>query len=446
MVISQTAYEAFCKVRGLIDGASLYKVPEDNMPALAARVERLNRRALKLGMSPLVLTEHGEEFTQVERSVAERNEYGETDGYRAVKATIRLILVTLQGQCPAVDGWRIAATIQHEDGGNVLRTVPGFERTLPQRYRTADTQCEHCGLDRRRNDTYVLVSESGEWKQVGRNCLADFLRSSDASGLAEWAEILAGLDSEMGSYEESMGGSGQRLYFSALELLTQVACCIRADGWCSRGAARDSFGKVATVDDALCCMDSKWFGKQSATWQEKHTVAAEDRDRAELAIAWAQALSADVTNDYLWNIRTVSTRDLISVREAGLAGSIIAAYNRAMEQETARRYAMAHPSEWFGKVGERAIYVLTVTGERDLESQWGLTTLVMMTDANGNKAKWFCSGRSPLHVGETYTVKATIKSHEEYRGSHDTLLSRVTVYDAQAAKAARMAKRQSVTV
>ena len=193
-------------------------------------------------------------------------------------------------------------------------------------------------------------------------------------------------------------------------------------------------------------MDGKWFSEQSVTWQEKHTATRDDRDRAGLAIAWAQALPADVTNDYLWNIRVVSQRELISGREAGLAGSIIAAYNRAMEQETARRYAMAHPSEWFGVTGERSVMTLTVTGERDLESQWGLTTLVMMTDANGNKAKWFCSGRSPLTVGETYTVKATVKEHQEYKGSHDTLLSRVTVYDAQAAKAARMAKRQSVTV
>ena len=434
--------------RQTIDGTPVYRVPEANMDALQARVGKLNRRALKLGMSPLVLTERGEEFGEIERSIAERNEYGETEGYRTVKQTIRMVLVTLQGTCPVVNGWQMAATIQHEEGGNVLRTVPGFERTLPQRYRTADTACEHCGLDRRRNDTYILVSDAGAWKQVGRNCLADFLRSSDASGLAEMAEILAGLDSEMRAFEESMGGQG-RTYFSALELLTQVACCIRADGWCSRTMAKDSYGKVATVDDALCCMDPKWFAKQSATWQESHTCKPEDTERATAAIEWARALDIDVANDYLWNIRVVSQRELISARESGLAGSIIAAYNRAVEQELKRKYERAHPSEWFGEIGARAVYTLTVTGLRDLESQWGLTTLVMMTDASGNKCKWFCSGSSPLKAGETYTVKATVREHETWTprdatdgaGVKTTVLSRVSVYDAVVESEAKAAKK-----
>lgn len=431
--------------RQTIDGNALYKISEDNLERLRERVGKLNRRTLKLGLSPLVLSEHGEEFTTLERR--EEDEY--TGGYRTVKTVIRLVLVTLAGSCPVVNGWRMAATIQHDEAGNVLRTVPGMEPALPQQYRTATTACEHCGTDRIRKDTYVLRSETGDWKQVGRNCLADFLRSADASGLAEYAEILAGLDSEMCAFESDGGfGSGQRSYFSASELLTQVACCIRADGWCSRGAAKQG-DRVATVDNALMCMDSKWFAKQSATWQGKHTCAPEDTERATAAIEWARTLDVDVANDYLWNIRVVSQRELISYREAGLAGSIIAAYNRAMEREMALRYARAHPSEWFGEIGVRAVFEVTVTGERDIQGDYGLTTLVMMTDGAGNKSKWFCSGASPLDVGTIYTVKATVKAHETWRprdaesdiAIKTTVLSRVAVYDAVAEQAAKDQKK-----
>ncbi len=57
--------------RETVNGAAVYKVPESNIDALQSRVTKLNRRAVKLGMSLLVLAEHGEEFKTVERSISD---------------------------------------------------------------------------------------------------------------------------------------------------------------------------------------------------------------------------------------------------------------------------------------------------------------------------------------------------------------------------------------
>ena len=315
-------------------GNPLYRVPEGNLEALTARVGKMNKRAAKLKMEPLVLTTIGEEFEERTRKE------GDIAGYRVVTYSVRFVIVTLTGTCPRVNGWAMAATIQHEDGGNILRTVPGFETCLPLVYRNCSTGCDHCRTDRRRNDTYVLHSEAGEWKQVGRNCLADFLRTSDASGIAEYAEMLASIDEEMGEFEEeSFGGSSGPEYFTAKRLLTQVACCVRADGWCSRTEAKNSFvPKCATVDSAMALWDQKTWDKLSDADQVRLTPTEADEAKAAAAIAWAQDLPADVGNDYLWNIRVVSHREMLSYRDAGLAGSIIAAYNRFLEQETAKKY------------------------------------------------------------------------------------------------------------
>jgi hypothetical protein len=444
------------KIRALTaEGHPIYRVPEWNMDALMVRVEKMNRRAKKLGMAPLVVALTGEDFE--ERS---RKRGGDTWDSESVgkweKYTIRLVLLTLTGECPRVNGWAMAATIQHDEGGNILRTVPGFEACLPLEYRRIVPRCDHCHTVRQRNDTYVLQSlkqcprcyagsaqwsvdckecnGSGyvpdSWKQVGRNCLSDFLRTSDASGLAEYAEMLAGLDDEMGAFEddgESCGGRG-REYFKALRLLTQVACCVRADGWCSRTEAKNSFvGKCATVDAAMSLWDSKLWDKLSDADREKLTPTAEDAAKAEAAIAWAQALPEDVTVDYLWNIRVVSHRELISYREAGLAGSIIAAYNRHLEQEMKKKYERDTPSEHFGVIGERAYFVLTVMGTREMDGNFGLTTLVSFRDERGSRCKWFCSGSTELEVDKTYTVRASIKEHQIYHERKETLLSRVTV-------------------
>lgn len=421
------------------NGNPIYRVPEGNLEALRARVGKLNKRALKLKMDALVLTEIGEGFEEHTKSVRDDYDPDMDNGFvdytrKPIKYTIRIVLVTLTGTCPRVNGWTMAATIQHEEGGNILRTVPGFETSLPLQYRTNGTICEHCETNRVRKDTYVLQSETNGWKQVGRNCLADFLRSSDASGLAEWAEILACIDEEMHGFEDEGwgGGSGRSgRYFTALSLLTQVACCIRADGWCSRTEAKNSYdNKCATVDSALFCMDSKSFSKQSAKFQEAHTPTEADGERAKAAIEWAQALPADTTSDYMWNIRVISHKEHIGHREAGLGGSIIAAYNRHMEQELARKYERDNPSEFFGTVGKREIFTLTVTGFRDIASDFGSTTLVSFRDASGNIGKWFASNCIGFELAKTYQVKASVKNHEVYKESKQTLLTRCSIYDA----------------
>ena len=79
-----------------------------------------------------------------------------------------------------------------------------------------------------------------------------------------------------------------------------------------------------------------------------------------------------------------------------------------------------------------------------MSNDWGLTTLVMFRDAVGNKAKWFASGSCGFEVDSVVTVKATVKDHEEYRGSRQTTLSRVILAtETEVAKAAKKHSRLS---
>lgn len=440
-----------------------YRIPESNMPNLQARLVKMNRRAAKLGMPPVLLTETGEDFDllrqrdrmfdqldlgylgprweNVERKhgesviEAEARVSALNPNAHCTFSLRRFVLCTVEGSLPRVDGWAMAATIEHDEAGNILRTVPGVEESLPIKYRTASTLCEHCNTDRRRNDTYVLQREGGEWKQVGRNCLADFIRSTDAGAWADAAEMLAGLDAEISSYEEDgwdgMGGSGM-LYFRAVELLTQVAACIRADGFCSRTEAKNSYmPKQSTADHALCFFDSKYVAKLSDKDRERYAVTEADQSRASEAIDWAQNLPTDVSNDYLWNIRVISHRENLTHRDAGLAASIISAYLRHLEQDAKRKYERENSlDEHFGTVGERAVYTLTVIGIREIEGDYGLTTLYRFRDAQGRTATWFASGAGGgFTIDQTVTVKATVKKHEIYNDRKQTMLSRVKEYD-----------------
>ena len=121
------------------------------------------------------------------------------------------------------------------------------------------------------------------------------------------------------------------------------------------------------------------------------------------------------------------------------------AYGKHLESEIARKYEHDHPSEYFGTIGKREVFTLTVVGRREIESDWGGTTLVMFRDAAGNKAKWFASEAGEFQLDRTLTVKATVKAHDEYKGSRQTELSRAAVWDEAfkiASKAAAKAAKK----
>jgi hypothetical protein len=126
-------------------GHLIYRVPETNLGSLLSRIATLNRRAIRLGMTPIAVAEIGEEFA-----------YRHHDG--AVYA-VRFVLLTVTGETPRIAGWAFAATLQHEDTGNIMRTCPGFEMLIPARYRQAERHCDHCQTERRRTNTYILFGE-----------------------------------------------------------------------------------------------------------------------------------------------------------------------------------------------------------------------------------------------------------------------------------------------
>lgn len=421
----------------------IYRIPEGNLSGLEARIAKLNKRAAKIGVDPLLLTIIGEAFETKRKQVDGADDTGRP---RYIEYQVRYVLVVVTGTCPRINGWTFAATINHDEAGNILRTAPGIEFLLPLKYRTVTTECEHCSKDRRRNDTYVLFSDAGEWKQVGRNCLADFLRTENPAGLAQWAEVVAGVDEMVSEYEEMGEGCRSQVYYRAVDVLAQVACCVRQDGWYSRTEAKNSIEmKQASADQALMWFDDKWVSKQSAADKGRYAVSMMDTEAAEQAIAWAQSIEADVTNDYLWNVRTISYRESITYRDAGLAGSIIVAHKKHLEREQAKKYEREHTlNEYFGEVGKREVFVLTVLAARDMQSDYGAMTLYKFRDADGRPAAWFSSGsKNTLEIGTTYTVKATVKKHELYNGQKQTTLSRLETYDAAAEAKQKEAVKQA---
>src|SRR2546423_1829001 len=135
-----------------------FRIPSQNMYDLRERLGTLNKRAKRLHCSPITLEELGTER--------------ETDEKGIVKIFYR---VRVTGETPIVNGWCFIATIQHMLNGNIIRSVPNtVQEGELIAYREVEANCDHCKQYRRRNDTYLLKSNTGEIKQVGKTCLKDF--------------------------------------------------------------------------------------------------------------------------------------------------------------------------------------------------------------------------------------------------------------------------------
>jgi hypothetical protein len=141
----------------------IYKVRIENLVWLQGKINYLQKRR---GGSQLKLVELGKENIG-------------KNGKDLIVMNVQIV-----GETPRINGWKPVAVIEHHDEMNIIGSIPCNEIEIPKSYWTAKAKCEHCGHKRHRNETVLIANESGEIKQIGRNCLADYVRG-------DWARTLA---------------------------------------------------------------------------------------------------------------------------------------------------------------------------------------------------------------------------------------------------------------
>lgn len=457
-----------------------YLIPECNLPELEARIEKLNKRAVRLNVDPVIVTKTPD---HVRYQVRQLTVNGETNlcwskdrekvenpgtaflanAFEFTGQVMAWWSVTVSGTTPTLSGWDFVAVLEPlalDDGTseNFVQNLPG--QICPAEFRHAVGRCDHCNAARRRNQTFV-VKNGDNYKCVGRQCLKDFLGyNGDPHAFASWSESLAELNGICSAAEDDewLGGGGgyRENCWDLKHFLTLTACRVRLFGWVSRSVSRDSFGtKQATADVVLEILTPPTSMINRKDWEElvaEHVVSDEDAVLAETALEWAKEIPEADRNDFLANVNLVARVGTASRKTAGVAAAILVAYNKAMERETNRLKFAARPeSNWIGEIGKR-IQIIKVTCDKVImnEGHYGVTGIHKMTDGSGNDLVWFASGGEVIKAGETVHVSATMKDHSEYRGRKQTVLSRVTVwtpegvaeYEAkQARKAAREAKK-----
>src|SRR5579859_1323955 len=80
--------------------------------------------------------------------------------------------ITFSFNPPQIRGWKLLGILHHQNGNTEVHPMTG--QVVPESYNNAPPDCDHCEIKQKRKDTFILQNESGEIRQVGRNCLEDF--------------------------------------------------------------------------------------------------------------------------------------------------------------------------------------------------------------------------------------------------------------------------------
>ena len=219
----------------------------------------------------------------------------------------------LAGPTPRLGDYELVGVIEHRAAGNAVRALSGEDLG---RYQKSAPACDHCQTERRRNETFIVRGQGGVLRQVGRQCLKDYVHSS-ADDVAEALAIADLLRIAIGSaedWDEQTGAKDGRIHLPTY--LAYVAEAAMREGWTSAGEAAKS-GKEPTFRLALSALPPRG----GAEWEPREAA----QSVAKRALAWVRKLAAQ-ENEYLDRLRVVCEGELIAVKDAGIAASLMWAY------------------------------------------------------------------------------------------------------------------------
>lgn len=411
----------------------LYWIPEHNLKALGEKLDKINRKAEKLGAFAIQYKDTGAVKVE-EVSTGKQDDQGHD-----IKRKILLHQIEVSGVAPKLNGWTFIATLEHANElGNVLRIVPGYEGQLPEKFRNASAEnCDHCQTRRQRNDTYVLNhDENGRWAQVGSTCLKDFLGYNDPHGAARFCEYLfqvgeACLSASQGGWS---GGSGEYVD----DLATFLAYChaqVRHYGfYVSKKKRREAeeMGRScppATADRALSVLHHSVPSRYIETWEHPEQ---QDFDYAVKVADWCVALKdrdPATLNDFMHNLKVATATGYVGGRKAAIAGAALPVYRREVEKIEPQGSTMTRnpelDSKHFGAAGERLSLAVTLKKVFTFDGAFGTTYLHRFITRDGNVAIWFSSKPTNMVEGQEYGIKGTVKRHDVREKINQTILTRV---------------------
>jgi hypothetical protein len=398
-------------------------LPAFRLDDLTAALEKLGKKAVKLGCAKPTY----KVVKEYKVNVSEDNKFPQWVGYCDLEITYEVLAVA--------GGWRFLAsieTVDQVDGVNRNRVNgPGLDGEVAKGYITVAQKCDHCGHNRRRNQTYIVQNEAGETKQIGSTCLKEYMGVDPVSAVAGLAFDAA--IKEIGEDEERWGGArnGPRVWELG-EVAAAALSLISHNGFVS--AAQAEFdGMVKTGADMLTLLLKS--NPKLSEWYAKMEPTAANREAAEVIV---ERLNARILNDYRndptkldgfsFKLGLILNRGFADHKDFQLFAASVNREAGDMARAAAPKSQVKN--EWLpgAAVGGKVEVKATISMVKGLQTAWGCSTLVKFVTADGYPMTTFYSGDAQsFNAGAAVTVKGTVKRLEDGKFGKQTLLTRVKV-------------------
>lgn len=366
-------------------------IPTSALAEFDNRVEKLNKRADRLGVDQIAYCE-GDTFVTTRR--------GEL---------VEKIQLTFEAPLVKIAGWQFIAKLDHVSvpGSVIVNEMPGQQ--CPMQYNNHDNTCDHCNRKRARNHNFVIRNtDTQQYMVVGGSCLKDFVGHSIGELIGFLNVFDSLIDDEQ--YEQYVAP-----VFSAQYLLQVAFAVSERYGFVSKANSDErNIASVSIVLDHIMQVND-WLNGIDV--QDQQYV-----DKASTAINWLKQQPAN--SHYIANLQALVEQRYVDIKFASIIVSLVGAYTKATQRE---HQQAQRSNEHLANVGDKITVDVEATSVNLRNGHYGYTTIINMKDRDGNALVWFASGEKQIEVGEQFTITGTVKKHDVFNNTNQTVLTRCKI-------------------
>jgi hypothetical protein len=402
-------------------------------------IVKLNKMATKFGLPQPIVTKGKKYVKAVTLSDGER-----------IGVDVMDIEINTTGTFKFPGNYRLVAIIDNSVG--VAYVIDPKElSTIPEEYLKPCNQCDHCGTQRYRDKTFLVIDEHGKYVRLGSSCVKQFLGINPNKYLSALSYFKLFKDNFGGDEEDFMPhGGGDRGFSPKLKIIetnkaiSLIEDIISRDGYEKREWEYPDRGPRYQKNPGTATADKVENIMFTAEEWNKVPVNQEFVDKF-MNFVNTLEIKPDQKEDFsefLTKIKETVTQPKTRILDTAFIAAAINFYHETIKREA--KYAVQKGSVFIGKVGEKIkIPYAKLIDMKSGEGVYGIWYLWTLEDENGNIMKKF--GELPekfkvanapegaeeiggYYKGDVFKFTTDIKKQEEFRGIKTTQLGRLSKF------------------
>ncbi len=394
-----------------------YSIPECNFENLTKKISAIRKKCEKYGCD-----------FRFEVVGSEYKRHTFEDGSIGL---IKYISVDVEG-CAKLADWEVVAILDHKhSAGNVVHVLDSSFR-LPDEYYYSKGKCDHCNTSRYRRYTAIVRNvKTGNIKQIGGSCLKSYTQGFDAEFITKYLQCLKDID-DCCSWEIS---NSSTRYFDRDRFLICVAECTLKFGFYPTSSEYSTKQRALDILNYLDYQIVPDWAKSADVFLAPYEAVGFNLDSTELIKLsddtkdWIKRNEAS-NQDYMHNLNVVFADPYISYKDLGIAASAVYSYLKDHKEITNRRNVNTinvSSSQHVGCVKDKiTVDVASCSVAGVYSTIYGTTSIYRFVDIDGNVYVWHTSTYIE-HLNRVKSVSGTIKSHSEFKGEKQTVLTRCKI-------------------